>query len=38
MTDPTPELRTRARTALRELVGEGAEFRGDQLNAINALV
>jgi len=38
MTEPTPELRARARTALRELVGEGADFRGDQFDAINALV
>ncbi len=32
------ELRERARTALRELVGDGADFRGDQFEAIRSLV
>ena len=32
------DLREHARVALQELVGEGAEFRGDQFAAIEALV
>ena len=32
------DLREQARAALRELVGDDAEFRGDQFEAIEALV
>ena len=38
MTTPLSELHEQARTALRELVGDGADFRGDQFEAIRALV